>query len=318
MAEFSILLDGMFKEEDIKLTRKEEFIEDPRWLAEKIIDPEWEKLIKLKRDSGEAEPSNGQLSRLIGYEIEDGKVHFELGNMWYKQYIGYRAIASAFIEHFGLQSLPMRIGNTSVVILKEPDEKESFLMVRRTRDVADYPYWLGAGAAGGMPVTVNSMFDSMRSELNKEWGIRPTDIEQMFMTGYIVDGLNKNNSETTFVTKVNLSHKDLEAIPYAEERWENERQAREEGKKQYGIYLSHNPVEISNFILTHDSKITPTSQATIVLYGKKNPFGVQGFGQSWYKSVMDNLREKWLEKSHKFSIIEREHAELVNGKYGLR
>lgn len=316
MAEFKILLDGLFKESDVEVTRTNEFIQESRWVSE-ICDIEWNRLNQEKTSRGELGLTNGILSRLEKYERKDGKVHFVLGEMNYKQYIGFRAIAPAFIEYFGLEALPRRIGNTAVVILNDGNQ-EKFLLVRRTRDVADYPYWLGAGAAGAVPVNVPSVYDGMRHELKKEWGIEAKDINTMIMTGLIVDGPARNNSETTFASKVNFSPEKLEAIPYAEERWEHEKQAREKGKKQYGIYLPHDPVSVANFITNHDHEIMPTSQATIVLYGKLNPFNVNGFGECWYNSVMETLNQKWVEKAHEFSVIERSFSELVSRKYGLK
>jgi hypothetical protein len=316
MAEFKILISGLYKEHDVQVSRTDEIIKDSRWVSD-ICDEEWEKLKEMKRKSGEKEPFDGLISRYVNHEVENAKVSFNLGRMNYKQYIGYRTIAPAFIEFFGSNALPRRLGNTSVVILND-DDQEKFLLVRRTRDVADYPYWIGAGGAGAVPIDADNVYDGMRHELKKEWGIEAKDIDSMIMTGLIADGLARDNTEVSFATKIKLSPEALEAIPFTEERWEHEKQAREKGKKQYGIYLPHDPVSISNFITNYDDMIMPTSQGTIVLYGKTNPFNVSGFGESWYNSVMEILCRKWVENAYELSTIERTHSELIKRKYGLR
>jgi len=62
----------------------------------------------------------------------------------------------------------------------------------------------------------------------------------------------------------------------------------------------------------------PTSQATMVLYGKTNPFNVEGFGENWYNLVMGILKRKWIESAHRYSVAERELSELIDKKHGLR
>ncbi len=314
MAEFEILLHGIFDRDKIEVKRTGEFIQDPPWVSE-ICDKEWNKICKEKGRRGELEPTNSIISRLSGFKSGD-RLSFVLGKMWYKQYIGYRAIASAMIENYGLDALPLRIGNTSVVIL-DGKGGEKFLLVRRTKDVTDYPYWIGAGAAGGLPINAAHLYDGMLHELEKEWSIKTEDIEEVRMTGLVADGLARNNREVTFATRVKLLPDELEAIPYTEERWEHEKQARENGRKQYGIYLPHDPVAVATFITDNDDMMMPTSQGTMVAYGRTNPFGRDGFGEGWYDSVMDTLKRKWARKAYEISVVERELSELVRRRYGL-
>ena len=239
--------------------------------------------------------------------------------MDYKQYLGYRIISRDYSEHFGINKLPKRLGNTSVIILNAGKKDEKFLLTRRTENVADYPLWIGAGAAGAIQTTSDNVLDGMFNELKKEWGLTHDKIAEIALTGAVYDLLAGNNCELTFASRTATSPENLEGlvVDIADEGWEHKDSTTKEGKKQYGIYIDHNPVAISNRLIT-DPEIMPTSAGAIALYGKVNPFNKPGLGQKWYESTMENLKEQWIKKAHQFARSQIELSKMIDLRYGLK
>ena len=156
MGEFRVLFSGNLKHNQIHIKRTGG-ISDPYWISQ-ICDQEWERINSERRERGQKEATNGPQTRLGCFSASKNKIDLELGTMDYKQYLGYRIISHAYGEHFGIDKLPKRLGNTSVIILNAGKKDEKFLLTRRTENVADYPLWIGAGAAGGIQTTSDNVF----------------------------------------------------------------------------------------------------------------------------------------------------------------
>ena len=246
MPSYIIIHKGKFREDMVRANYKKGRISQAKEVLE-IIEDKWK-----KSHSKNTKLFNGQLFRLVNYNIENNQIEFYLSDTDYKEYVGTRDID--FVSKFRKDktSNPISVGAVLVTL----DNK--IILGERSNEVDSQKSKIAVIGGNADPRHDFSkdkpdIFGAMRREIGEELGIRENMVSNLSIIG-LVSNLERYQTFIPFQGKILL----------------NADQIQDFDRKEFSriVILDNNEKSVIEFLTKMRNSLSDITEATFEIYSE--------------------------------------------------
>jgi len=234
---------------------------------EAIIEKTWNEKLADARQKNQP-LYNGELARLLRCTVKQGKLHLDLGQTCYRDFLGTNLYNTQSVLEFGADCLSNALGISTTVLTRD-----GFVCYgRRNNRVAfhqGYLHTFGGAleSADRMPGGEYDVFSAAMRELCEELMLQPNEIKQIVCTGMVRDR-ELLQPELLFDAMITLTRNEVLG------RFDPDA----DGQEHSAIECCWDiPEEVRTF-LGRSAPIAPVCEGALMLHGRHS------WGQDWYET----------------------------------